>query len=367
MDVKFSDRVTGIEISGIRKIFEAAGPGSINLGLGQPDFDTPQHIKEAAIMAIQDGKTGYTPNNGIPELRAAISKKLRQENGIKYHPDQLIITAGASEALHIVMQALLNPGDRVLCADPGFVSYAALATMNGGRPVSVPLTKSFHLEVEKAKTLMDAAKIFVLNSPGNPTGAVESRESIKAIVEYAADKGVTVVSDEVYEHFIYGKKHYSAAQFGDNVITINATSKTYAMTGWRLGYLAASPEIIGQCLKVHQYCQACATSISQYAAVAAYEGDQKAVTVMRNEYEARRDLIWGGLKKMGFDFPKPEGAFYTFVPMKPDLTQRIIESGVIVVPGSAFGLKAPEYTRFSYATSRQNIRTALERIEKIVR
>src|SRR5512136_1067952 len=364
--MRFSEKVQGIDLSGIRRIFEAAAPGSINFGLGQPDFDTPQHIKDAAIRAIREGKTGYTTNNGIPELRAAISKKFKQENGIKYHPDQLIITAGASEALHIVMQALLNPGDRVLCPDPGFVSYASLALLAGGRPVSVPLTETLHLDVEKAKALMDGAKLFVLNSPGNPTGAVESRESIKAIVEYATDKGVTVVSDEVYEHFIYGKKHYSAAQFGENVITINATSKTYAMTGSRLGYLAASPEIIGECLKVHQYCQACATSVSQYAAVAAYEGDQSAVKVMRDEYQARRDLIWSGMKALGFDFPKPEGAFYTFVPMKPALTQKIIDAGVIVVPGTAFGINAPEYTRFSYATSRQNIMTALERIEKLV-
>jgi aspartate aminotransferase len=363
MDMKFSERVAGIEISGIRKIFEAAGPDSINMGLGQPDFDTPQHIKDAAIKAIQEGKTGYTTNNGLPELRAAISRKFKNENGIKYHPDQLIVTAGASEALHIVMQALLNKGDRVLCPDPGFVSYASLAILAGGTPVSVPLTSTLHIEVEKAKTLMDKAKIFVLNSPGNPTGAVESRESIKAIVEYAADKGVTVISDEVYEHFIYGKKHYSAAQFGDNVITINATSKTYAMTGWRIGYLAASPEIVGQCLKVHQYCQACATSISQYAALAAYEGDQSAVSVMRDEYEARRDLIWQGLTDMGLPFPKPEGAFYAFVPMKPALTEKIIAKGVIAVPGTAFGVNAPEYTRFSYATSRQNISKALERIK----
>ena len=367
MVVKFSERVAGIEISGIRKIFEAAGPDSINLGLGQPDFDTPQHIKDAAVKAIQEGKTGYTTNNGIPELRAAISKKFKNENGIKYHPDQLIITAGASEALHIVMQALVNPGDRVLCPDPGFVSYASLALLAGGKPVSVPLTKTLHIDIEAAKHLMDTAKIFVLNSPGNPTGAVESKESVKAIVEYAHDKGITVVSDEVYEHFIYGKKHYSAALFGDNIITINATSKTYAMTGWRLGYLAASPEIIGQCLKVHQYCQACATSISQYAAVAAYTGDQGAVKVMRDEYEARRDIIWNGLKDLGFDFPKPEGAFYTFVPMKPALTEKIIASGVIAVPGSAFGVNAPEFTRFSYATSRQNIMTALGRIGKLVK
>jgi aspartate aminotransferase len=364
MGIQFSDRVLGIEISGIRKIFESAGPDSINLGLGQPDFDTPQHIKDAAIRAIQEGKTGYTPNNGIPELRSAISRKLKKENELDSSPNQIIVTAGASEALHIVMQALLRDGDRVLCPDPGFVSYASLATLAGGRPVSVPLTGSLHIDVEAAKEQMDGAKLMVINSPGNPTGAVESKESIRALVEYAGDKGVTIVSDEVYEHFIYGKQHWSAGTFGDNVITINATSKTYAMTGWRVGYLAASPEIVGECLKVHQYCQACATSISQYAALAAYEGDQHMVGVMRDEYRVRRDLICKGLADLGFRFPVPEGAFYAFVPMKPALTQKIIDAGVVVVPGTAFGVNAPEYTRISYANSRENLNRALDRIKK---
>jgi len=364
MAIQFSDRVLGIEISGIRKIFESAGPDSINLGLGQPDFDTPQHIKDAAIRAIQEGKTGYTPNTGIPELREAVCRKFRSENSLDYTPDNIIVTAGASEALHIVMQALLREGDRVLCPDPGFVSYASLATMAGGRPVSVPLTKTLHLDVEAAKERMDGAKLLVINSPGNPTGAVESKESIRALVEYAGDMGVTVISDEVYEHFIYGKKHWSAGMFGDNVITINATSKTYAMTGWRLGYLAASPDIVGQCLKVHQYCQACATTISQYAAVAAYTGDQHMVGVMRDEYRARRDLICKGLAGLGFSFPVPEGAFYAFVPMKPEVTQKIINAGVVVVPGTAFGENAPEYARFSYANSRENLNRALDRIQQ---
>jgi aspartate aminotransferase len=365
--MKFADRVKDIEISGIRRLFEAAGPDSINLGLGQPDFDTPQHIKDAAIKAIQDGKTGYTSNNGIPELRCAISAKFKRENQLSYTPEQIIVTAGASEALHIVMQAMAGTGDRVLCPDPGFVSYASLATLSGGNPIGVPLTNDLHIDVERAKELMDGAKLFVVNSPANPTGAVESKESIKAIVEYADDAGVTVVSDEVYEHFIYGKKHWSAGQFGENVITINATSKTYAMTGWRLGYLAASPDIIGQCLKVHQYCQACATSISQYAAVAAYEGDQHPVTAMREEYQARRDLFCRGLSALGLNFPLPEGAFYAFVPMKPSLTQKIIDAGVVIVPGSAFGVNAPEYARMSYATSRENLGRALDRIQKVLR
>lgn len=364
MNGKFASRVSGIEISGIRRIFEAAGPGSINLGLGQPDFDTPEHIKNAAIAAIRDGRTGYTTNNGIPELREAICAKLKKENRIACSPDQLIVTAGASEALHIVMQAMVDTGDRVLCADPGFVSYAALATLAGGKPVGVPLDKNFHVNVEKAKELMTGARLFVLNSPANPTGAVESKESIRAIVEYASDHGVTVISDEVYEHFIYGKKHWSAAEFGDNVVTINATSKTYAMTGWRLGYLAAPADIVGQCIKVHQYCQACATSISQYAALAAYTGDQHLVSVMRDEYLARRDLLYKGLSEMGYTFPVPEGAFYMFVPMKPELTQKIIENGVILTPGSAFGANAPGYARLSYAASRENLMRALDRIKQ---
>ena len=366
MGVQFAVRLKDIEISGIRRIFEAAGPDSINLGLGQPDFDTPQHIKDAAIKAIREGKTGYTSNAGIPELRSAICHKFKTENNLTCTPDHLIVTAGASEALHIIMQALVGNGDQVLCPDPGFVSYASLATRAGGRPVSVPLTKDLHVDVEQAKSLMDGAKIIVLNSPGNPTGAVESKESIRAIVEYADDAGVTVVSDEVYEHFIYGKTHWSAAHFGDNVITVNATSKTYAMTGWRVGYLAAKPEIIGQCLKVHQYCQACATSISQYAALAAYEGDQHMVTVMRDEYNFRRDLFCKGLAQLGFAFPVPEGAFYTFVPMKQILTDKIIGAGVIIVPGSAFGRNAPDYARFSYANSRENLNLALERIQKVM-
>jgi aspartate aminotransferase len=365
--MRFAGRVNNIELSGIRKIFEAAGPGSINLGLGQPDFDTPAHIKDAAIRAIREGKTGYTPGTGIPELRMAIARKLKIENKLTYIPDQVLVTAGASEALHIVMQALVECGDRVLCPDPGFVSYASLAGLAEGVPVSVPLDKNLRIDVEKAKSLMDGARLFILNSPANPTGAIESRESIKAIVEYASDSGVTVVSDEVYEHFIYGKQHWSAAQFGENVITINATSKTYAMTGWRLGYLASSEEIIGQCLKVHQYCQACATSISQYAALAAYEGDQRPVQEMAKEYRARRDIIVNGLFDLGFTFPVPEGAFYAFVPMKPALAQKIIEAGIIIVPGSAFGVNAPEYARFSYAASRENLNIALERIKKVVR
>jgi aspartate aminotransferase len=355
-------RVRGIEISGIRKLFESAGPGSINLGLGQPDFDTPRHIKHAAIQAIEEGKTGYTGNMGIPELRTAICDKFRRENQVSYEPGQVIVTAGASEALHIIMQALVDEGDRVLFGDPGFVSYAALATLAGGRPEGVRLDERLHIDVEQAKEQMDGARIFVLNSPGNPTGAVESEASIRAIVEYANDAGVTVVSDEVYEHFIYGVKHWSAARFGEDVITVNACSKTYAMTGWRLGYLAGPEEYVGECLKIHQYAQACASSISQYAALAAYTGDQRPVGEMRHEYQARRDYFCDALRKLGFPFPLPEGAFYAFVPMNQELIGRVLNRGVVIVPGNAFGINRPDYARMSYATSRANLKEAVDRI-----
>lgn len=363
---RYADRVRSVEMSGIRKLFEAGGPDAINLGIGQPDFDTPDHIKMAAIAAIREGRTGYTPNAGIPELREAICEKFARENDLTYRPEQILVTAGGSEALHLVMEALVDPGDRVLFTDPGFVSYAALAAFAGGKPEGVPLDAALHIDVERAKEQMDGARVFILNSPSNPTGAVESEESIRALVEYAGDRGVTVVSDEVYEHFIYEKEHVSAARFGEDVITVNAASKTYAMTGWRVGYLAAPEDYIPEFLKVHQYAQACATSISQYAALAAYTGDQEPVVRMRNEYRARRDLLYDGLTGIGFDFPRPEGAFYMFVPMGRTLIEKAVENGIIIVPGSAFGSRAPEYARFSYATSRENLSRAVGRLGELV-
>jgi len=367
MSHRFSQRALDIEMSGIRKFFQAAKPGSISLALGQPDFDTPDHIKQAAITAIQEGKTGYTFNAGLPELREAISAKFRNENGIKYHPDQIIVTAGAGEALFIAIQSLVNPGDRVLITDPGFVSYEACTRLAGGIMDAVPLRKDLHIDLDAAQEKMKGARLLVLNSPCNPTGTVESEETIRALVESANDAGVTVLSDEVYEHLIYDATHASAARFGEDVLTVNATSKTYSMTGWRIGYIAGAPDYIEQCLKVHQYCQTCATSISQYAAVAAYTGDQSCVSRMRDEYRIRRDILCTGLHELGFEFPVPQGAFYAFVPLGKDTTARVLDAGVIIVPGDAFGKKAAEYARFSYATSRENIQTALERIETVVR
>lgn len=363
---EYAPGVAAVQVSGIRKWFEGAGPGSINLGLGQPDLPTPARIGEAAIAAIRDNKTGYTPNAGIPELREALAEKFLRENQVRYTPDQIIVTAGASEALHLVMQSLVRPGDRVLVQDPGFVSYAALATIAGGRPEGLKLDGKFHIDLEQAKAALDGARLMVINSPANPTGAVEPEQSVRALVEYAMDAGVTVVSDEVYEHFTYGVPHTSPARFGDDVITINATSKTYAMTGWRIGCMAGPEEHIAQCIKVHQYAQACATSIAQYAAVEAYIGDQACVGMMRDEYRSRLDLVYAGLTDLGFAFPRPEGAFYLFVPMDPALAGRIIDHGVTIVPGEAFGVNEPDFARISYAASRDNLTTALGRIRAVM-
>ena len=362
----YSERVLGIEMSGIRKFFQKAKPGSINLGIGQPDFPTPEHIKKAGIAAIEDNLTGYTFNTGVQELREALSSKFLNENGIEYSPDQIIVTGGAGEALHIAMQSLVDNGDRVLFPDPGFVSYRECAVLAGGRPEGIPLDEKLHIRIDKCREMLDGAKVMVLNSPGNPTGAVEDRETIRDIVEYADDAGVTIISDEVYEHFIYDKEHASAALFGDNVVTINAASKTFSMTGWRLGFVAAAQETIDQMVKVHQYCLTCATSISQYAALAGYTGSNECVELMKSEYAGRRELLYDGLKGLGFDFPKPEGAFYMFVPMDTEMQYKILDAGVVVIPGDAFGRNAVNYARFSYAASREDITEAMKRIEKIL-
>ncbi|HJK64173.1 MAG TPA: aminotransferase class I/II-fold pyridoxal phosphate-dependent enzyme, partial [Methanocorpusculum sp.] len=238
---QFTKRVSAIDISGIRKMFEGAGPNAINMGLGQPDFDTPENIKAAAVAALAAGKTGYTNNAGLDELREAVAAKLVRENNLACEAKNVIITAGGSGALNIAIQALVEDGEKVVFNDPGFVSYGALTTLAGGTPCPVRLGPDLHLDVEALKEQFadPKTKVFVLNNPANPTGMVETPETVRAVVESAADAGVTVISDEVYEKFCYGNTRFvSAAAFGDNVITVNATSKTYALTGWRLGFLA---------------------------------------------------------------------------------------------------------------------------------
>ncbi len=349
-------------------MFEGAGANAINLGLGQPDFDTPEHIKNAAVDAINKGFTGYTANLGIPELREALCRKFWLENHFKVEPDEVIVTSGASEGLHLALSALVDKGDEVLIPDPGFVSYIALAKVSGARAVGVPLDENLTLKPEKVNEYITSrTKVLILNSPSNPTGTVQKKHEVKALAEIADDNRITIISDEVYEHFIYKGEHTSPAQFSDNVITINAVSKTYAMPGWRLGYAAAKKEYIEQMLKVHQYIQACACSISQKAALAAIEGPQDCVGKMRDSFRKRRDLLLLGLGRIGIRCIKPEGAFYAFPEVKDeDAAVKLLKRGVIVVPGGAFGENGKGHIRISYANSEENLRKALDIIKEFL-
>ncbi|NOR59028.1 MAG: aminotransferase class I/II-fold pyridoxal phosphate-dependent enzyme [Methanosarcinales archaeon] len=360
---RFAKRVEKIDISGIRKLFEGAGPNAINMGLGQPDFDTPDHIKQAAIDAINDGFTGYTTNLGVPELRQALSVKFEQFNKFQVASDDIIITSGASEALHIALLALVEQGDEVLVPDPGFVSYVALTDLSGGRAVGVPLNDTFNLDAETvAEYVTDKTRVLVINSPSNPTGGVQTTDEIQGLCELADDHNITIISDEVYEHIIYEGEHVSPASISNNVVTINATSKTYAMTGWRLGYVAAPHDITEQMLKVHQYVQACANSIAQKAALAAITGPQECVAEMRESFMRRRDILMKGLKDLGIECVEPKGAFYAFpkVDNSMEAVMKLLDAGVITAPGSAFGPGGEGHIRLSYATSDEDILQALD-------
>lgn len=349
-------------------MFEGAGQHAINMGLGQPDFDTPLHIKKAAIDAINKGFTGYTSNIGIPELRSALCRKFERENNFTVSPDEVIVTSGASEALAIALQSLIDSGDEVLMPDPGFVSYIALTKMAGGKAVGVPLDEKLTMTPDAVnERITPDTRVLIINSPSNPTGTVQKKHEIKALAEIAEDNGITIISDECYEHFIYEGEHASPARFSDNVITVNAVSKTYAMTGWRLGYAAAGKEYIEQMLKVHQYIQACACSISQKAALAAIEGPQDCVCEMCASFKARRDILLEGLHEMGIKCVKPEGAFYAFPEVDDEnASQELLKNGVIVVPGEAFGANGKGHIRISYATSEENIRKALGIMGKVL-
>jgi len=365
----FAQRVLDVDISGIRKMFEAAGSDAVNLGLGQPDFDTPDHIRQAAIDAINEGFTGYTYGAGIIELREALSQKFREENGFEVSTDGIIVTSGASEALEIAIAALVDPGDEIIISDPGFVSYNALAGFMGGKVIGVPLGEGLTMRPEDVmERITPRTKAVIVNSPCNPTGGVLSKSDIKAYAEIADDNDITLISDEVYEHFLYEGEHVSPAKFTDNVITVNAVSKTYAMTGWRVGYTAANKEYTEQMLKVHQYVQACANSIAQKAALAAITGPQDFVHTMRDEFKRRRDFLVEGVNALGMECEPPKGAFYMFpkVENSTEVATKLIANGVVVVPGTAFGENGDGYIRMSYATSMDEIKRALQIMEKVL-
>ncbi|MFB6309375.1 MAG: pyridoxal phosphate-dependent aminotransferase [Haloarculaceae archaeon] len=360
----FSRRVEQVSISGIREVFEAAGEDAINLGLGQPDFPAPEHAREAAVEAIRAGEAdAYTSNKGTQSLREAIAEKHRRDNGLDVDPGDIIATAGGSEALHIALEAHVNAGQEVVIPDPGFVSYEALTHLAGGTPKPIPLRDDLTLDpaaVEEAIT--DETAAFVVNSPANPTGAVQSVEDMREFARIADEHDLLCISDEVYEHIVFDGEHRSPAEFADsdNVVVVNACSKSYSMTGWRLGWVTGATERIERMLRVHQYGQACASAPAQYAAEAALSGPQEPVEEMVAAFEQRRDIVLEGLTDMGIDVPTPEGAFYAMPEVPEGWVDEVIDRGVVVVPGEAFGEHGAGYARISYATDTETLKEAIE-------
>ncbi|MDL2246401.1 pyridoxal phosphate-dependent aminotransferase [Methanobrevibacter sp. OttesenSCG-928-K11] len=358
-------RVQSIELSQIRKIFEMGDENSINLGIGEPDFDVPENIKIAMKSAIDNNDSHYTPNKGYLDLREEISKKFKNENNIKTNPENIIVTSGASEGLYLCAQALFNKNDEVIIPDPGFLSYESCVKLSEAQaiPLKCKMENNFEIKAEDVKEIINKnTKAIILNSPSNPTGAVMDKEDVKAIADLSTDYDFMIISDEIYEKIIYDKKHYSPGEFSDNVITINGFSKTYAMTGLRIGYLTGNSEIIEELLKVHQYCVACASSVSQRGAVEALKGEQTTVNNMVKEFEKRRSLIVNSLIDMGHECVTPQGAFYAFPKIENSdiFVEKAAKSGVLTVPGIAFGENGKDFVRMSYANSYENIEKAMD-------
>ena len=359
-----------IEISNRAKKMQREGIDVISLSIGEPDFDTPKHIKDACIDALNRGETHYAPSNGIPELLSAVSDKIKKENKFPCKPEQVIVTCGAKDAIYEGMEAALNPGDEVLLLTPAWVSYEPCVQMAGGKIVRHAVNqKTFQLDDSLLERVTPRTKVIVVNSPSNPSGAVFDAKSMKLVADLCQDFDLYAMSDEIYEKMVYGKEHISLAAIGDmaeRTITINGFSKAYAMTGWRLGYAVAPLMIIKEMSKVQQHSVSQATTFAMWGAVAALNGDQRCVEEMRAEFDRRRKFVISELNRMGYKTAPANGAFYAFVKVAGDdmaiATKWLEEGHVAATPGSAF--YAPGWIRLSYATSMDNLKEALQRIRK---
>ncbi|MVN86083.1 aminotransferase class I/II-fold pyridoxal phosphate-dependent enzyme [Deinococcus sp. HMF7620] len=354
------------------------GVDVISMSVGEPDFDTPPHIKAAAIQAIESGKTKYTAVNGIPELREAISAKFEWENGLRYAPNAVTVTSGGKQALFNAFFALLNPGDEVLIPAPYWVSYPEMVALTGAVPVPVPTTaeSGFQLNPDDlAARITPRTRMIVLNSPGNPTGAVFPPEVLQSIAELAWQRGLTIVSDEMYEHLVYGAQQVSIGTYApEHTLTINGASKAYAMTGWRIGYAGGPAAVIAAMNAIQSQSTSNASSVSQYAALAAltqHEATARFIEEARRAYQVRRDHIVAGLNALGLTTPTPQGAFYVMAdtsrihPDELEATRRILdEARVAVVPGTDFG--APGQVRLSYALGLETIEEVLRRLGQLL-
>ncbi|MDD1720208.1 MAG: pyridoxal phosphate-dependent aminotransferase [Methanoregulaceae archaeon] len=360
-----------IEITARAKKLQASGVDVISLSIGEPDFDTPQHIRDACAAALDRGETHYTDSNGIPGLRAAIAEKIRKENGFSCIPEGVIVTCGAKDAIYEAMEAILNPGDEVIILDPSWVSYEPCVQIAGGKPVHHALEqRTFQVDDSLLERITGKTRMIVVNSPSNPSGAILSLRSLGLIADICEDYDLFALSDEIYEKLTYGKEHISLAGIKDmesRTVTVNGFSKAYAMTGWRLGYAVANTGIIGQMSKVQQHTISHPTSFAMYGGVAALKGDQKCVEEMRAEFAKRRDFLLTELKSMGYGMAPADGAFYAYVRVEGDdigvANAWLEKAHVAVTPGSAFF--TPGWERISYATGIGRLREAVDRIRKI--
>lgn len=377
-----SKTIKTIEPSGIRKFFDIVSEmeDAISLGVGEPDFDTPWHIRDEGIYSLEKGRTFYTSNAGLKELKIEISKYLYRKYGMKYnYNNEIMVTVGGSEGIDMALRAMLDPGDEVIIPQPSYVSYEPCTVLAGGKPVIVELKEEneFRLTAEELEeAITPKSKILIMPFPNNPTGAVMELNDIEAIAKVVKEHDLYVITDEIYSELTYLEKHVSIASLPgmkERCVLINGFSKAYAMTGWRLGYACAPKEILSQMLKIHQFAIMCAPTTSQYAAVEAMKNGDADVVRMRDQYNERRRYLLHRLKNMGLKCFEPFGAFYIFPSIKEFgmtsdefATELLNSKKVAVVPGTAFGKSGEGFVRISYAYSIDDLKTALGRIEEFV-
>ena len=382
MSIPISKTIENIKPSGIRKFFDIVSEmkDAISLGVGEPDFDTPWHIRDEGIYAFEKGKTFYTSNSGLKELRTEISNYIKRKQKISYCPNnEILVTVGGSEAIDIGLRAMINTGDEVIIPQPSYVSYLPCALLAGAKPVIINLKaeNNFRLTAEELENaITEKTKVLILPYPNNPTGAIMERKDLEKIAEVIKEHNIFVMSDEIYAELTYGKEHVSIASLDDmkeRTLLINGFSKAYAMTGWRLGYACGPKELLTQMTKIHQYAIMCAPTISQYAAVEALKNGDEDVKEMRTSYNQRRRFLINAFKEMNLECFEPYGAFYVFPCIKEFgmtseefATKFLEEEHVAVVPGTAFGDSGEGFLRISYAYSLDTLKIAMEKLTKFI-
>ncbi|MBA4495522.1 aminotransferase class I/II-fold pyridoxal phosphate-dependent enzyme [Paenactinomyces guangxiensis] len=382
LEEKLSPVVRNLAPSGIRRFFDLVNqkPDAISLGVGEPDFVTPWHVREACVASLEKGMTTYTSNQGMPELVRAICKYLHQRFSLSYHDREVLVTFGASEAIDLALRTVISAGDEVLIPEPCYVSYTPCVQLAGGKPVPVSTSAQhgFKLRAESlAKAITPRSKVLILCYPNNPTGAIMSKEDLAPIVELAKKHELIVISDEIYAELTYHGEHTSIASFPgmkEHVILISGFSKAFAMTGWRIGYVAAPDTLLSGMLKIHQYTALCAPITSQVAALEALTNGMEECLAMASQYDRRRRLVVKAFQDMGLTCPDPQGAFYVFPSIEATgldaqmfAEELLYEESVAVVPGNVFGPSGRGHIRCSYATSIERLGEALTRIERFVR